>query len=119
MSLQLTADSVANYGRFISRVQSTGVVWGLKSDDGWAFCPSNESDADVLLFWSDEAYARRHCKEEWSHYLPTSIPLAQFQAKWLPGMARDGLLIGAQFNAHLAGLEVNPAKVAADLASGP
>ena len=118
MSLQLAADSATAYDHFVSRVLVTGVVWGLKSENVWAVCPSNETEADVYLFWSDEAYARRHCINEWAHYLPASIPLTVFRERWLPGMAKDGFLVGPQYNSQLCGVETHPDKVAADLERG-
>jgi hypothetical protein len=77
--LHLTADAQDNHNRFVSRVKKNKLVWGIKSDDGWAVCPSNEfEDKTVYTFWSDEAYARRQCINEWSHYVPTSIQLDSF-----------------------------------------
>jgi hypothetical protein len=108
MSLHLTADMQANYDRFVRRVKSFGVVWGLKSDEGWAFCPSNEYDCNLYPFWSDEAYARRHCINEWADYKPTQIPLDEFIDSWLKGMHDAGELVGVNFNSDLAGLEVEP-----------
>ncbi len=118
MTLQPTANSKDNYERFIARVRAKGVVWGLKSDSGWAVCPSNEGKATVYPFWSDKAYAQRHFVDEWITYQPESIPLAAFQEAWLPGMLREGHIVGAQFDAHLHGLELSPSLVAQDLASG-
>jgi hypothetical protein len=115
MSLHLTADLQANYDRFVSRVRASGTVWSIKEGDGWALCPSNHQDCDLYVFWSDEAYARQHCKEEWSGYQPASISLDSFLENWLPGMAAEGFLVGVQFNSDLAGLEVEPSKLAHDL----
>ena len=115
MSLHLTADMQDNYDRFVRRVKRSGVVWGLKSDEGWAVCPSNEYDCDVYLFWSDEAYARRHCISKWAGYKPTQIPLNEFIDTWLKGMDEAGELAGTNFNADLAGLEVEPIQLAEDL----
>jgi hypothetical protein len=116
MALHLTADLQASYRRFVTRVRETGVVWGLRNADGWAQCPSNEYEAYVLLFWSHEAYARRHAVEVWADYAPASIPLAEFLDAWLPGMHADGgALAGVEFNADLAGLEVEPRDLALDL----
>lgn len=50
MTLHLVADLEANKERFIARVRDSGVVWGLRSESGWACCQSNHSDADVLPF---------------------------------------------------------------------
>ncbi len=117
MSLHLQADLQANADRFVASVKSSGTVWGLRSPNGWAYCPSNHTDTDVLLFWSERAYAARHAKEEWQSYEATSIPVDQFIDSWLRGMHQDGLLVGVKFNADLAGLELTPRELAAALTS--
>lgn len=115
MPLHLTADLQANYDQFISRVRKDKVIWGLESEDGWAICPSNDQDCDVYVLWSDEAYAELHCQDEWAEYSPSPIDLESFMEYWVPGMESDGYLVGVQFNADLAGLEVTPATLARDL----
>lgn len=114
--LHLGADSQANHERFVTRVKESGVVWGLKSDEGWAVCPSSQyEDVSVLPFWSDEAYAKRLCKEEWADYIPTPIDLDSFIDNWLQGMNEDGALVGTNWNADLAGIEVEPVELAKQL----
>ena len=50
----LGPDEESNYDLFISRIQETGKVWGLKAKDGWAVCPSLEFEqTDVFPFWSE------------------------------------------------------------------
>lgn len=81
--LQDRATSESNYRRFIKRVRESGEVWGLRSDDGWAYCASNEyEDTDVLVFWSDRAYAQRHVQGDWSKHKPTAITLDNFIDNW-------------------------------------
>ena len=114
--LQNQAICQENYERFLERVKKSGEVWGLHSTNGWAHCPSNGHEGrDVLVFWSDRAYAVRHAKEDWSAYAPESIPLAAFLARWLPGMDKDRALVGPNWDAHLCGFEVEPLEVAAKL----
>jgi hypothetical protein len=114
--LHLTADSQANHERFVRRVRESEVVWGLKSNDRWAVCPSNEyEDSTVFPFWSDEAYAKRHCKDEWAEYVPTQINLDSFIDNWLKGMNEDGALVGTNWNLDLAGIEVEPIDLAKQL----
>jgi hypothetical protein len=114
--LQSQDISQENYERFVERVKQSREVWGLHSDKGWAHCPSNDHEGrDVLVFWSDRAYAARHAKEDWSTYAPASITLDAFLARWLPGMHKDQALVGPNWDAHLCGLEVEPLEVAREL----
>lgn len=116
--LQDRAASEANYRRFIEQVRDTQEVWGLQSDEGWAYCASNEyEDTDVLLFWSDRAYAQSHAKGEWSRHKPVAIPLEEFIDNWLQGMDEDGVLVGPNWDTGLCGLEVEPGEVAEKLTS--
>lgn len=108
----LLADLRANADRFVERVRETGEVWGLRSEKGWAYCPSNESETDILVFWSDRAYAARHAVEDWAEYVPTPMSIDDFIDSWLFGMHQDGLLVGTNFNADLAGLELEPRELA-------
>ena len=113
---QERAASEANYLRFIEQVRESEEVWGLRSDEGWAYCASNEyEDTDVLVFWSDQAYARKHVKGEWSSHEPVAIPLDEFIDNWLQGMDEDGLLVGPNWDVGLCGLEVEPQELAEKL----
>ena len=111
------AQCEADYKRFIERVIANGIVWGLRHEkEGWAYSESNEyDDTDVLVFWSDEAYAKRQIKEDWSEYLATPILLNEFIDNWLKGMNDDQLLVGPNWDAHLCGLELEPIAVAKKL----
>lgn len=116
MELDLIINSKRRYENFIKRVSESRTVWGLKSEDGWCVCESNEyEDTVVMLFWSDEAYARQCAVEEWSHYSPTSIPLEEFMTNWIYGMNEDELLVGVNWNAKLIGLEVEPYELLKEL----
>lgn len=107
--LDLNINSKRRYENFIKRVAENKIVWGLENEDGWCVSESNEyEDAVVMLFWSDEAYARQCAVEEWSHYKPSSIPLDTFMNNWLNGLNDDGLLVGLNWNAKLIGLEIEP-----------
>jgi hypothetical protein len=114
--LQDRATSIEGHERFIRRVVEAGEVWGLKSRDGWAVCPSNQfEDARVMPFWSDRAYARRAAKEEWADYEPTSLGLEEFLEGWLREMHEDGTLVGTNWDANNCGLEVEALDLAKEL----
>src|SRR5580765_3449386 len=92
-----TATCMENHKRFVSRIVESGTVWGLKGDRGWAFAESNDcADVSVLLFWSDEAYARR-AQQEIPGHAPAQISLFDFLFRWLPGMSGDGVLAGTNW----------------------
>jgi hypothetical protein len=109
MTLDLEIASTERHERFVRRVLCTRVVWGLKSDVGWCVSPSNEDEQQqVMPFWSDKAYALQCAKDEWATYRPTEITLDAFLSRWLPGMAKDHLLVGTNWNVNLCGREMEP-----------
>ena len=117
MSLQDRAATLANHERFIQRVLASREVWGLKSEDGWAICDSNEETEDeevrdVMPFWSDRAYAQRVATGEWEDYVPTAIPLDLFIDRWLKGMHDEGTLVGTNWDASNSGMEIEPVELA-------
>jgi hypothetical protein len=114
--IHLGSDHQANHDLFVSRVRETRLVWGLKSDEGWAICESNEfEDTDVYPFWSEESDAAVHCTEDWAGFAPASLDLDLFIDTWLAGMDEDGVLVGTNWDSELTGLEVEPADLAEEL----
>jgi hypothetical protein len=110
--LRNTADCEADVERFVQRVARHEVVWYLTSPTGAVSCESND-DKDgepltVLLFFSDEAYARRCQRAHYSEHEVQSMPLFDFLFRWLPGMSGDGVLAGPNWNQDLVGLELDP-----------
>ncbi len=115
----LSSDHQANHEAFIEQVTATRLVWGLKSDKGWAVCESGEyEDVEVYPFWSDEAYTRGHRADEWASYEPASIDLDLFIETWLTGMDEDNLLVGTNWDSELSGLEVEPSELSRELTGG-
>ncbi len=111
--LRNTADCEADAKRFIERIVGTEVVWHLVSDGHVAYCESTESDdsedpSTVLLFFSDEAYAKRAQQSHFPEHAARSIDLFDFLYRWLPGMTDDGALAGPNWSGELVGLEFEP-----------
>ena len=107
--LELAMTAREQHDRFVRRVRGTGVVWGLRSAAGWSQSQSHDHDGRAVMpFWSDRAYAARCATGEWAGYEPTEIALADFLGAWLPGLQRDGYVVGTNWNGHLVGLEIEP-----------
>lgn len=117
MKIHLIADLEANKERFIRRVLESLQVWALGSDEEGARCASHDSDRPVMLFWSDEAYARQHIRQQWGWqgFRPHLVELEDFLVAWLPGLQQDGMLVGLNYNSDLAGLELEPMEVHKEL----
>jgi hypothetical protein len=103
----LTKDTEDNIERFFTEVIASEVLWGLEGPDGWALCPAEgEDDTDVMPFWSQREFAEPHCEGDWSEYRPTAIALEEFLDDWLPGLDKDGLLVGVNWDEELEGVEI-------------
>src|ERR1043166_6278399 len=98
-----------NYQRFVQRVVVSGEAWVLSSESGAAFCESNEQDdTDVILFFSDSAYAKRVQKQSIPGQDVERVDLFDLLYRWLPGMKQDGVLAGPHWTGGLVGLEIEP-----------
>ncbi|MES2921701.1 MAG: DUF2750 domain-containing protein [Verrucomicrobiota bacterium] len=111
--LRNTADCEADVQRFSKRVAESEVVWYLESEEGPAVCESSDEDSEgepltVMLFFSDEAYARRCQRGHFEDHEIESMSLFDFLFRWLPGMSGDSVLAGPNWNQDLVGLELDP-----------
>jgi len=105
-----------NYRRFVQRVVASGEAWVLSSEAGPAFCESNEQDdTNVILFFSDSAYAKRVQKQSIPGDQLERLDLFNLLYRWLPGMKQDGVLAGTNWTGDLVGLEIAPEELRAEL----
>jgi len=109
--------------KFIKTVSESGIVYGLKSKNGFATSSSTQFEDDngnpigMICFWAEKVRAKSCAKDEWRKYKVTEIPLAEFMENWCIGMVNDGLLIGTQFDQNLFGHEVEPLDLILELTS--
>lgn len=104
----LSSNADENIDRFIVEAIETGCVWGLEGPEGWAVCPSEQSEVDVMPFWSQPEFAQCHCVEDWEIYKPVPVALDEFLDDWLPGLHEDVILVGINWNAEMEGDEMEP-----------
>lgn len=108
-----TLEEQESLSAFAASISSSAEVWGLKTKQGWALCPSIEfEETEVLPFFSNKEYATLLCSGDWKHYQPEAIPLTSFLKDWLPGMHEDNAMAGLNWNANLEGSEVEPSVLA-------
>lgn len=108
----LTDNSHDNYTTFFADAVATGCVWGLQGQDGWAQSASEKyPEVQVIPFWSQLEYAEIHQQQEWASYQAVAIDLEEFMEEWLPGMHRDVILAGLNWNGSLEGEDNEPLDV--------
>ncbi len=106
--------SGAHTAAFRREVPQEGRVWTIKDANG---CPVPE-DADgtrAVPFWSKPTRAKRVIAqvEAFHDFDVVEIDAQAFLAEWLPGLERDGLLVGVNWaGAHATGYDITPAQVA-------
>ena len=109
------------YNRFIRTLLSTQTVFTLCDEEGMAECPSTEYEDDdgepvqVYCIWATPEDARACQAEEWANYQLEAVPLSVIMADWLIGMDQEEVLVGADFDPQLYGLEIEPVEPLADL----
>ncbi|CAM4279204.1 hypothetical protein MB901379_01403 [Mycobacterium basiliense] len=126
MALHLTADLELRYQRFVDCVRETSKVWVLVSPDlrgAWVqsnqYVTEDDQPVRVHLIYSAAAYARQHATAEWADWEAASLDLEEFIAGPLKTMHESGDLLGPDFNADLAGIEIEPIELARVLLAEP
>lgn len=106
----LSDDLDENLDRLVVESLQLGCVWGLMDEDGnWAMVSSVHNDeVGVIPVWSHRELAQPLCLGEWSIYQPTAIEMGEFLDEWLPGMHKDLILVGINWNTELEGDEMEP-----------
>jgi hypothetical protein len=89
-------------------------VWTIEDANG-APAPAGEDGRRVMPFWSTRSRAQRiiDTVPAYAGFVPRSLSLQAFEDRWLPGLQRDGLLVGINWSgARATGYEVGPETVA-------
>ena len=105
------ADSIAAYDRFVQRALESKSVWLIVDTerDLPATCDSNEvTRSFVVPVWSDRAYAVRAQPKFAFNTDVEEVPLENFLERTIPFLSDQNGLAGPNWNADLAGLEVDP-----------
>ena len=113
---------INRHKKFVDEVAENGVVWGLKSTDGYASLSSKNYEDDdgtpieVACFWSNEKLAQACLHhEEWKNKEVRAIKLFRFLESWCIGTFEDNLMMGTNFDENLNGHENNPIELAYEI----
>jgi hypothetical protein len=113
---ELSEDFDENYELFIADALDTGCVWALEGEEGFALCPSVDSeDIDVMPLWSQPEYAQVHSKDEWAKYEVVPIATEELLDEWLEGLHGDLILVGVNWNEAMEGVEIEPLDLLEDI----
>lgn len=110
--------SAAQAASFYSEVVAHGSVWTIRDERGYP-APLGASGERVQPFWSLQSRAKRviGTVPAYAGFESVEISLEEFRERWLPGLGRDGLLVGLNWSGKRAtGYDVAPPDVELALA---
>ena len=75
----LTDNSHDNFEIFLQQIVSTGSVWTLKTEDGFAVVGSERfPDGEVIPFWSEQSFVEAVLTADWESFEVVEIALEGF-----------------------------------------
>jgi len=104
---------------FYREVATTRKVWTIRDGAGYP-APKGTSGKRAQPFWSSLARAERviGTAPAYAGFAPHEISWEKFCSAWVPGLTRDGLLVGVNWSGKLVvGYDLEPAEVARNVAA--
>jgi hypothetical protein len=102
---------------FYRQVADHGVVWTIRDAGGYP-APINSDGARAQPFWPSSSRVERIIASvpAYKGFLAVEISLDVFLDRWVPGMARDGILVGVNWSGdRAAGYDIAPEQVAENI----
>jgi hypothetical protein len=99
---------------FRQELSERGEVWVVEDERGVP-APVSSAGRRAMPFWSSRERAQRAGRsEQFAGCRPRRLSLAEFRERWLPGLERDGLLVGVNWTGpRFTGYDVEPTDVRA------
>ena len=109
------SQAASQYAAFARDVAEHGRVWTLRDDGGFP-SPKTPDGNRAMPFWSSLSRVERIIATvtAYAGFQPFEISWDLFRDKWLPGLERDGLLVGVNWSGPRAlGYDLAPKDVRA------
>lgn len=106
--------SAAHTAAFRREVPSEGRVWSIRDARGFP-APALPDGGRAMPFWSKRSRAERvvGAVAAYGDFRVVDIATADWLDSWLPGLTRDGLLVGVNWaGARAVGFDLTPSRVA-------
>jgi hypothetical protein len=110
--------SASQAAAFCRDVASAGAVWTIRDAGGFP-APKNSEGRRAQPFWSSRSRAERIIATvpAYSGFSVVEIAWTEFAERWIPGLARDRILVGVNWSgARATGYDVEPEEVLANVA---
>ena len=115
------SQSAAAAAEFYRHVARSGRVWTIRDSGGFP-APADSAGQRSMPFWSSVSRAQRviDTVAAYRGFVVHELSLEEFRDRWLPGLRRDGLLVGVNWSgAGATGYDVEPDAVLASIATRP
>ena len=92
-------------------------MYALRDDAGFP-APAAPDGVRSMPFWSKDSRAKAIIAnvEAYRGMSVAELSVEEWKDRWLPGLERDGLLVGLNWSgAHATGYDISPAQVLANL----
>jgi Protein of unknown function (DUF2750) len=109
--------SAAQADAFYREVLKDRAIWTIRDAGGYP-APVTSSGQRAQPFWSKRSRAQRilDTSTAYASFDIVEIALEDWRERWLPGLERDGLLVGFNWSGHHAtGYDLTPADVLRNL----
>ena len=106
--------SGAHTAAFRREVAQEDRVWSIRDARGFP-APGDADGTRAMPFWSKPSRAKRVVAqvEAYHDFDVVEIPFGPWLDGWLPGLVRDGLLVGVNWaGSHATGFDLDPSHVA-------
>lgn len=100
-------------GRSTGNVAKTRVVWTIRDAGGYP-APQTSEGKRAQPFWSSRAGAEKIIETvpAYAGFEPHEVTWDDFCSRWVPGLARDGLLVGVNWSGKRAtGYDLEPERL--------
>lgn len=104
------SQSASQAAEFYREVAGTREVWTIRDAGGFP-APMTQSGVRSQPFWSSRSRAQKVIASvpAYAGFEPFRIAWADFTARWVPGLKRDGILVGVNWSGPRAvGYDVEP-----------
>src|SRR6478609_8838692 len=98
---------------FCREVALSRAVWGIRDAGGFP-APFGADGERAMPFWSSQSRALKliATAPQFAGFVPVSIDWDTFCERWIPGLERDGLLVGVNWvGARVSGYDISPSNL--------
>jgi len=102
---------------FYKEVAQNCCLWTIRDESGFP-APFNNDGKRAQPFWSSKSRVERIIAnvEAYSGFEPVELKLQIFLERWIPGLTKDGILIGVNWSGNSAtGFDISPSQVAENI----